>query len=99
MSQLLIENPTLWRFTGELTFNTVPALLTDCIAQAKQSQFPQTIELEKITYADSAGLALLIELRKLTPHQPVEFRHLPTQLLSLAQVSNVQDFLTSVNPI
>ncbi|EIJ42630.1 putative NTP binding protein (contains STAS domain) [Beggiatoa alba B18LD] len=94
MNQLHVENSQLWRLTGELNFSTVPALLKACLEEAKKNQFPQVIELQAVTRTDSAGLAFLIELRKLTRQQPIEFRHLPAQLLSLATVSNVQDFLT-----
>lgn len=93
MSQIIAENDNTWRLSGELSFATVGALLADFTQRAAQTP-PKVIDLCDITRTDSAGLALLIELRRQTKDAPFTFRNIPAQLLSLAKLSGVQDILT-----
>ena len=86
----MITSPDAWQFSGELSFATVPAVINQLYTAAS---LPAEIDLQNVTRADSAGLALLIELRKLTKRKPVTFRHLPDQLLSLAAVYGVKELL------
>lgn len=88
-SQLIIETPDHWRFVGELSFNTVGALL---IESTRQQLKPQILDLLEVTRTDSAGLALLIELRK--QMDTLIFQNIPAQMLTLATVNGVQDLLT-----
>ncbi len=99
MSQIIVEEANTLRITGELTFATVSALLSELTQQlvpknntAKIS--PKVLDLSDITRTDSAGLALMIELLKLSKDAPITFRHIPAQMYSLAAVSGVQDMLT-----
>lgn len=93
MSQLIVENNDTWRFSGELSFVTVGYLLTEFSQRISQSP-PKVIDLAEVTRTDSAGLALLIEILKQMKDQSIAFRHIPSQMLTLAQVSGVQEILT-----
>ena len=93
MNQIIAENDNTWRLSGELSFATVGALLTDFTQRATPTP-PKVVDLCDVTRTDSAGLALLIELRGQTKDAPITFRNLPAQMLSLATLSGVQEILT-----
>lgn len=93
MNQITVEEANIWRVSGELSFATVGALLTEFTQRAASSP-PKVLDLCDVTRTDSAGLALLIEWLKQTKEIPITFRNLPTQMLNLADVSGVQDMLT-----
>jgi len=88
MSQIVKSDAQCWQLTGELSFATVTQLLTEF------TTMPAAIDLSQVTRTDSAGLALLIELRK--RHQSIEFHHLPEQMLTLAKVSGVDEILSMI---
>lgn len=87
-SQLLITDANTWQLIGELRFDTVSALLADIM---RQSIAPQILDLQAVTRTDSAGLALLIELRK--QFNTLTFKNMPPQLFTLAKVSEVDNLL------
>lgn len=92
MSTFLLEDQILtWRLTGELTLTTVPSLLSEL---AKQTLFPQVVDLGEVTHSDSAGVALLIELIRQARDRTLTFHHVPAQILSIATVCGVQAFFT-----
>lgn len=105
MSQIIVEADKTWRVSGELTFTTVGGLLSEFTQNmplnnggAKDIQpEPQVIDLSDVTRTDSAGLAFLIELRRQTKDIAITFRNMPTQMLSLASISDVQDLLTQTH--
>ncbi len=95
-----MENANSWRLSGELTFATVGALLTEFTQKlssfSKERQEgiqtpPKVLDLCDITRTDSAGLALLIELRR--QNAPMTFCNIPAQMHNLATLSGVQDML------
>lgn len=79
---------------GELTFATVPALLTASAARLPGSAALR-IDLAGVQRADSAGLALLAEwLRGASARQqPITFTNAPDQLCNLARVSGLDQVL------
>ncbi len=84
------------RFTvhGELTFQTVvPALDESKSLFAEHS----TIELDLagVTRADSAGLALMLEWVNWArgTAREIRYRNIPRQVISIAQISEVEDML------
>ncbi len=87
------------KVSGELTFSTVPTLLTKAAAILTDS--PQgaavDVDLTAVSHADSAGLALLIEWHRLASDtgRSLHFHHLPKQMLALARVSNLESLLVS----
>jgi len=90
MNQFTIDPNKTWNLVGKLTFATVTALFQEY--QTKIVTNPLTIlDLSQVTHTDSAGLALLIELRR--QHPTTLFRHLPPQMTTLATVSGVQNIL------
>jgi phospholipid transport system transporter-binding protein len=99
VSQLSIDEHNTLRITGELTFATVSALLTELTQQfvAKKDQAkeksPKVLDLSEVTRTDSAGLALMIELLKLSQDAPITFRNIPKQMHNLAVVSGVQELV------
>jgi len=92
VSQIIVENANTWRLSGELSFATVGALLTEFTQRAAPTP-PQVLDLCDVTRTDSAGLALLIELRGQTKNAPMTFRNIPAQMLSLAILSGVENIV------
>jgi len=83
--------------SGELSFATVTGLL-----EQSRSMFAaaNTIELDLggVTHADSAGLSLLIEWLRYGKHhgKQVRFANLPSQLRSLADISEVDSLFANM---
>jgi len=79
--------------TGELNFNTVPDLcqLISTIAIAEHC----TIDLSKVEYSDSAGLALLVNwLRQAKSQQKnIEFINPPHQMQAIAKICGISKIL------
>jgi len=92
MSHIIIENDNTWRLSGELSFATVGALLTEFIQRAALKP-PKVLDLCNVTRTDSAGLALLIELRGLTKDASMNFRNIPEQMFKLAALSGVENLV------
>lgn len=96
MSETRLEAGEGGRFqvSGELVFATVPELL----AQGRvlfDSDAGIELDFHRVTRADSAGLALLIEWTRIAHHRHrnIVFRNVPEQLLSIARVSGVDAIL------
>jgi phospholipid transport system transporter-binding protein len=91
---LIAQDKDSFRVTGTLTFATARDLL-----QLSQSLFSQasnlSIDLSAVSAADSAGLALLIEWVRIASraNKPICFLHVPTQLRTLAKISDVEQLL------
>lgn len=82
--------------SGELSFATVTDLLLQSRSLfAGESNFE--VDLSGVTHADSAGLSLLIEWLRQAKLQGRQLRYmaLPTQLNSLASISEVEDLLAA----
>lgn len=93
-----IEEDNYFRLSGELTFATVDRWLT-AFTQRLANQTPPTIvDLSEVTRTDSAGLALLIEMRKQVKEAPLTFREMPVQIHKLATVSGVEELLLQSQP-
>lgn len=91
-AQLQVISPELWQLSGELSFQTVTALLNEI---TKNCHFPSTITLEQVSRADSAGLALLVEILRLAhqKQQTIRFSNPPSQLQQIAQAVGLIDIL------
>ena len=86
----------LFQISGELSFNTVNALL----AESKTTLFATDsgqldLELAAVSRADSAGLALLIQWMRMARehHKEIRFHHLPEQLLAIARAGELEPLL------
>ncbi len=83
-----------FKVTGPLSFETVKQLLIQSTAQFGAS--PQLdVDLSGVTQSDSAGLALVVEwMRQARAHaQKIRFKSIPSQLLALAQISDLDELL------
>ena len=79
---------------GPLTFDTVPDVLGDSRSWLKKGA-EVTIDLQQVSKADSAGLALLIEWLRLArlSNCKVHFINFPPQFRSLIYVTGLQQAL------
>lgn len=83
-----------YRVSGELSFATV----TDLLLQSRSlfaGEPSIELDLSGVTYADSAGLSLLIEWLRQARLQGKHLHYLalPAQLQALANISEVDDLL------
>jgi phospholipid transport system transporter-binding protein len=87
------------RAIGSLHFTTVSALLTQGI-EAINSGRADVIDLADVTASDSSGLALLIEWLSVAEAagRVLKFENVPTQLLQLARLSDVEELLVPPPP-
>jgi len=81
---------------GELTFETVPALYRET-ARLFMGPRPVTrIDLSKVTTADSAGLALLLEWQAMqrAASGNLEISNAPPGLMSLANLAEADEVMS-----
>jgi len=80
---------------GELNMQTVPALAESARDMLKQLSGEVSVDLSGVSRADSAGLALLIDLQRHTRRQQcaIRFLHLPEQLRQILHLSELDDIL------
>ena len=83
-----------WLLEGELGAATVPDLLART-TPALDCKRDIQIDLKGVTRADSAGLALLVELMRASSRNGcrIVFNHVPAQLLSIARVCGLEEIL------
>ena len=83
-----------WLLSGELDFETVPALLQHRGVQMEAGK-NLTIDLAEVTRVDSAGLALMIEWLRESERKNLDmtFTNVPEQLLSIARVCGLDEIL------
>jgi phospholipid transport system transporter-binding protein len=80
---------------GHLSYSTATRALKAGLALIPRGR-SCTIDLSRVTEADSAGLAVLIEwlatarVRRST----VRYESIPAQILAVARISDIDDFLT-----
>lgn len=79
------------RIDGELTLKTVPARLADADAWSRAGR----LDLSGVSHADSAGLALLLELsrRAMAAGTPLTLHSLSPQLASLVAFFELESVL------
>ena|SRR5512142_105527 len=88
------DAPGNMRVAGNLIFDTVRDVLKQS-AQAFVSQGPLSIDLSRVSNADSAGLALLVEWYRLAERnkRKLQFIGAPQQLRALAKISDLETVL------
>ena len=84
-----------WSLEGELGAASVPDLLMRA-KPALAGSGDIEVDLNAVTRADSAGLALLVELMRESSRngRRISFNHVPAQLLSIARVSGLEEILS-----
>lgn len=82
------------RVTGVLDFSTVTAILSQILQLGGNSE-DLKLDFSSLERSNSAGLALLLELLAYARKQnrKISFSGIPTQLLDLARMSNVEHLL------
>ncbi|MET0986682.1 MAG: STAS domain-containing protein [Steroidobacteraceae bacterium] len=86
--------PGRFSVSGPMTFETVSSMLQQGAAAFGQSD-PIEIDLTQVGESDSAGLALLIEWKRLAreKNSAITFANMPPQLVALARISEVDELL------
>jgi len=81
------------RVSGELSMATVPALLAQNSLRDMRGDI--AVDLQDVERADSAGVALLIEWQRAARRQQqnICFQNIPSQMLSIARLSGVDELL------
>ncbi len=96
MNEVRIEARGEGRFevSGELSFDNVPALLRESVEHFEAGKALE-IDLGGIVRADSAGIALLLEWtrRARCAGKTIRFLRVPTQMLSIIEVSDLEGLL------
>jgi phospholipid transport system transporter-binding protein len=91
--------PTQFKPVNELTFMSVVSVRADLSKALMNDDSDRfCLDLSEVTYCDSAGLALLIEARKLClrANKMFEVTGLSSDMLSLAEFCGVQSILEPV---
>lgn len=89
------KSEDLFAVAGDLDFESVPALALESQQLFRAGNRAFTVDLSAVERADSAALALLIQwLRNAEEQQQVlTLKNVPKNLISIAAVSNVDEFL------
>jgi phospholipid transport system transporter-binding protein len=89
------ENGGGFVLTGELVFDTVPGLLESGRTMFDTPAATIGLDLRRVSRADSAGLALLVEWLRAARRcgKSIVFRNIPGQLLAIAKVSGLDALL------
>jgi len=79
--------------SGVLDFETVPSAL-EHLSRILLGNQSTVFDLKGVTASNSAGLAMLIELRAMASKKSlsIEINHIPSQILRLAEVSRLEAF-------
>lgn len=88
--------PGEYRLIGPLTFETVTGIWREGTALMANAQ-RISVDLAEVSRTDSAGLALLVEWRRLARklNAPIEFRNLPVQMTAIAVACHLDALLGS----
>src|SRR5947207_12604822 len=85
---------------GDLDFSTVEKLWKESLPLLA-SMHHLTFDLSKVSFANSAGITLLIEWVKYAKHErkTISFAHVPASMMSLAAISGVDGFLKTTTSL
>ncbi len=94
VSTIKSGNDDVIKIRGEMTFDTVTQLLT-ATSKIFEQKNKLVFDLSGVTRSDSAGLALLIDWLRRTHRakRQISFLNPPKQLLAIAKVCGVENFL------
>lgn len=84
-----------WTVSGALDFNSVEGLLAQARSIMRRDGDAE-IDLEGVTRADSAGLALLVEWLRESERRgaSIRFVNVPEQMKQIARVCGLEDILS-----
>lgn len=88
------DGAALFRISGVLDFDSVPAIFSESLARFGTGD-NIVLDLSGVTRANSAGLALLLEWRRLArePGRSLSIRNAPAALRNLARISELETLL------
>ena len=94
-AELIDNGPGNWLLQGELGFDSVSAVLQHAGANMLVSGRLE-VDLNGVSRADSAGLALLVEWLRESEKagNEIAFINVPQQLLSIARVCGLDEILS-----
>lgn len=94
LSSFEVIGSGLIKVHGALTFNSIMPLLeqSERLLSNKQNII---FDMQTVTHSDSAGLSLLIEWLRTAQrnHFSIQFKNIPAQLTSIAQVCGLEKLL------
>ncbi|MCR4301193.1 MAG: STAS domain-containing protein [Sulfuricaulis sp.] len=96
---LVSRGDGVFGISGSLTFQTVPRYQNQAESLLQGGGQPVTIDLQGVTQADSAGLALMIEwlqMARAAKHELV-FANIPEQMRDLIRVNGLQQLFSLKN--
>lgn len=81
--------------SGELTMQSVPVLAETARALLAQAQGDLEVDLSGVSRADSAAIALMIDLQRQARRRNngIRFLHLPEQLSQILHLSELHEIL------
>lgn len=87
----------VFEISGRMTFQTVPQFLAHTDKLLQGNARPVTIDMQGVTLADSAGLALMIEWLQLAlaANREVVFANIPEQVRDLIRVNGLTQVFQS----
>jgi len=90
--EIITQSEGSYLIKGNLTFNTINQSIINALKFPNNIQ-TVTIDLQELSKIDSAGLALLIEWKKLVQIQQItlQFKHVPAQLKALVKLSYISE--------
>jgi len=90
--EIIAQSKNSYLIKGNLTFDTIKQSTINILNFPKNIH-TVTINLQGLSKIDSAGLALLIEWKKLTQIRQITllFKHIPKQLKALAKLSYISE--------
>ncbi len=90
--EIITQSDDSYRIQGSLTFNSINQSMIHTLNLPEDIQ-TITMDLQGLSKIDSAGLALLIEWKKLAQIQQITllFKHIPAQLKALLKLSYISE--------
>jgi len=94
-SEVKFITDTRCEVIGNMIFNTVPTLLDQSMKRIRASGSDLVVDLDKVSHADSAGLALMLEWLRLAKaaSKKLSFVNIPPQLLNLTEITGLNHII------
>jgi phospholipid transport system transporter-binding protein len=95
VNQISPQSDGGFSISGELVFDTVPDLVANGRTMFAADGGTLAVDLAHVSRADSAGLALLIEWRRMAVQRgkTIVFKNVPAQMIAIAKVSGLDALL------
>jgi len=87
----VIATPNGWKITGDIDANTVPALSDAFDGEHAARDGGLVIDVEGVTFIDSSGLRVLLDLRSRVEPAGVTLRAAPRSVRRLLELTGLSD--------